>query len=133
MRLIYIAGSFRAETPWLIEQNIRAAETIGLEVARMGMAPLIPHSMYRFFQLSMPDAFWESSTMEMMRAADALMVRRGWQGSIGTMSEIAEAKRIGLPIFYSLEELRSWAILSDCDPPTIASTDPANSLLMPSS
>lgn len=44
MKIIYIAGPFRASTAWGIAENVRAAERVGLEVARAGAMPLIPHA-----------------------------------------------------------------------------------------
>lgn len=58
MKAVYIAGPFRAPTPWEVETNIRTAETNGLYVAKLGAIPRIPHTMYRFFDGSLPDEFW---------------------------------------------------------------------------
>ncbi len=64
MKLVYIAGPFRAPTAWGIEQNIRAAETAGLELMRRAhangtpCAAVIPHTMYRHFQGALPDDAW---------------------------------------------------------------------------
>jgi hypothetical protein len=100
MKVIYVAGPYRDESAWGIEQNIRHAEEIGLEIAKLGAASLIPHTLYRFFQGVLPDRFWLDATLELMRRCDAILLCDGWKGSSGSVAEKHEAARIGLPIFY---------------------------------
>lgn len=47
-------------------------------------------------------------TMELMRRCDAVIVLSGWQDSKGTLGEIKEATRIGMPVFYSFPDLQLW-------------------------
>lgn len=110
--LIYIAGAYRARTPWEVERNVRAAETTALHVACMGAVPVCVHSMYRFFDKAedlTPD-YWIEATIEIMRRCDAVLVLRGveTEQSKGTQGEIAEAKRLGLPVFTGLSLFSDW-------------------------
>jgi len=101
--LIYIAGPFRADTPWEIEQNVRRAEECGFMVAKMDGIPVIPHAMYRFYQDSLPDAFWLEAGLAVLRTCDAVAVcatQLAAEKSVGTTGEIAEAKARGLCVFY---------------------------------
>src|SRR5687767_6886277 len=41
--LVYVAGSFSAPTRAGVEANIHAAALRGLEVAKLGACPMIPH------------------------------------------------------------------------------------------
>lgn len=99
MKVVYVAGPFRAKTPWGIEQNIREAETLALEVARIGAVPLCPHTMYRFYQESLPDEFWLEATLELLRRCDAIVLSPRWRESTGSKGEREEALRLGLPVF----------------------------------
>jgi hypothetical protein len=102
--LIYVAGPFRAETPWEIEQNIRRAEEYGLFVAKLGGVPVIPHTMYRFFQNSLPDAFWLNAGLTLLQPCVAVAVcvdRDQAQRSFGTVGEIGNAILRNIPIFYN--------------------------------
>lgn len=55
MKVIYIAGPFRGPDSWAIEQNVRAAEALALEVWRMGAVAYCPHAMTRFYQGAAPE------------------------------------------------------------------------------
>jgi hypothetical protein len=110
---IYIAGPFRADLPIGIERNVRRAEEFGLVVAEMGGVPLIPHTMYRFFQNALPDKFWLAAGKILLRPCDAIAVdvdRVGASLSDGTMGEIAAARAHNQPIFFDDERgtLRVW-------------------------
>jgi hypothetical protein len=108
MKTIYIAGPFRGKTPWDVETNIRNAETFGLHVARLNAIPRIPHTMYRFFEGSLPDAFWFEAAMSLLRDCDAILLIPGWQHSSGAMAEKAEAERLGKKVLYSVTEVEEW-------------------------
>jgi hypothetical protein len=100
MKLVYIAGPYRAATPWLVEQNVRRAEEIGLTVATVGGMPVVPHSMCRFYDKQCSDVFWTVGTMELMRRCDIVVVAPGWQFSEGTQGELALATKLSKPLFY---------------------------------
>lgn len=108
MKLVYIAGKFRGPTAWDIEQNIRRAEIVGMEVARLGAAPLIPHANTRFFHGTLTDEFWLAATMEMLNRCDAVQLVQGWPSSKGTIAEIEHAKARGIPVFVVDGGLESW-------------------------
>jgi hypothetical protein len=105
MKVVFIAGPFRASTPWKIEQNIRKAETLSLEVAYAGFMPLCPHTNTRFFDGECSDQFWLEGTSELLRRCDALLTVKGWEDSIGARAEVTLAKGEKIPIFHSLEDL----------------------------
>lgn len=108
MRVIYIAGRFRGPDAWAIENNVRRAEEIGFEVAKLGAMPLIPHSNTRFFHGALPDSFWLEGTLELLRRCDAVMTVPGWTESVGAMGEIAEARNRDMEIFHDLSALDHW-------------------------
>ena len=49
MKVVYIAGPYTAPDAWQRELNIRAAEMMAMEVAKLGAMPLCPHTNTRFF------------------------------------------------------------------------------------
>lgn len=109
MKLIYIAGPYRADTPWEVEQNIREAEIAALCVAEIGLVPVIPHSMYRYFNESLSDDYFLRATIDIMTRCDAVYAFRKWMPSKGTDCEIATAKDLDIPVLTSLEHVRDYA------------------------
>lgn len=105
--LLYIAGPYRASTPWLVAQNIRAAEALGLHIARYGAFPVIPHSMYAHFDKALPDRFFLDATLEIMRRCDGVVLLPTWESSTGAKAEASEAIRLGMPVWVADETYRT--------------------------
>lgn len=108
MKLVYVAGPYRAATAWGIECNIQQARDRGAEVVRAGAYPVIPHSNTSHFDGLAPDAFWLDGTLELMRRCDAVLMCGNWERSSGARAEVAEATRLKLPVFYTLTALGNW-------------------------
>ncbi len=101
MRVIYIAGPFRAENAWEVEQNIRLAETAALAVWRYGAVPLCPHTMNRFYQGAASVEVWLKGDLELLRRCDAVLVVGDFTKSVGTREEIRVAtEEMKIPVFY---------------------------------
>lgn len=112
MKLVYIAGPYRAGTVDGIRQNIERARNVAHAVVTLpdlGYYPVTPHLLTAFFDGAAPDTFFLDGTMELLRRCDAVLLVSGWQKSTGTALEIAEAKRLGMPVFQSVYELASHA------------------------
>lgn len=104
----YVAGPFRAPNSWEIEQNIRRAETLALEVWRAGAACICPHANTRFFQGAADDDVWLLGDLEILRRCDFLITTGDWTRSSGARAEVTEARRLGLPVFADVACLRRW-------------------------
>jgi hypothetical protein len=100
MKLAYIAGPYRAATPWDIEQNVRRAEEASLFVASHGLMPVCPHTQSRFFYGQGEEDFWLEGTMAMLQRCDLLVITGLWEDSLGTKDEILKAKELEMPTFY---------------------------------
>lgn len=105
---VYVAGPFRAKTPWLIEQNVRRAEEMALEVWKLGAVAVVPHMLTRQFQDMLPDQVWLEGLLSLMSTCDVVLVLPGWERSEGTKAEIVEAQRQTKHVFYSLKALADW-------------------------
>lgn len=109
MKVVYVAGPYRGKTPWQVELNIFAARLNGAMAAKAGLMPLIPQANTAHFDGVQDDKFWLDGTLELMRRCDAVLVVPNDGSSKGTNGEIEEARRLGIPVFYSVQELAEWA------------------------
>lgn len=107
MYVVYIAGPFRAPTSWGIEQNIRKAETLALEVWRHGFAAVCPHCNTRFFQGELPDNIWLQGDIAILERCDAVLFDADGL-SEGVMGELDAAEKKGIPAFTDLDALIKW-------------------------
>ena len=108
MKVVYVAGPFRGPNSWEIEQNIRRAETLALEVWRAGFAAICPHTNTRFFQGAAPDEVWLDGDIAILVKCDAVLCTPDWEKSSGARAEVDRAKQVGIPVFHSTEALVSW-------------------------
>ena len=110
MRIVYVAGRYRADNAYGIHANVFRAEAAALKVAQAGAMPLTPHLNTAHFQGTQPDAFWLEGTMELLRRCDAIYIFEidDLKTSSGTRGELTEATRLALPVFYSVHALKQW-------------------------
>lgn len=111
MRLVYIAGPFRGPSNWAVCENVRAAERIGLEVAKLGAFPVIPHANTAHFDGLLTAQFWLDGTMALLRRCDAIVMVPGWERSQGSCHEYADARDRDVPVFEWPEDaakLAAW-------------------------
>jgi len=110
MRIVYVAGKFTGPTAWAIEQNIRAAEDLAMQVILCGAMPLCPHANTRYAHGSAPEDFFYEGTLELLRRCDAVIRVAGWEDSKGARREVAEAEARGMPVFDAPVQLVHWLV-----------------------
>lgn len=112
MKLLYVAGPFTGPTAWDIECNVRSAELVGLEVAKLGVMPVIPHTNTRFFHGQCTEEFWYEGTLELMLRCDGIIMCSGWSESRGATQELGAARKVGMTVFMhgvsADEDIRKW-------------------------
>ncbi len=109
--LVYVAGPFRASTAWGVAENVRAAERVGLQVARAGAYPIIPHANTANFNGECSDDLWLAGTIELMRRCDGIVMMPLWRKSSGARAEHDEAVVLRMSVMYcdvDDEHLRRW-------------------------
>ena len=108
MKVVYIIGPFRAENAWEIEQNIRRAEEIALEILRAGAAVICVHTMCRFYQGAAQDDVWLKADLELLRRSDAAYVMPAIWRSAGSQDEVKLCEELKIPTFGHLENIKKW-------------------------
>lgn len=118
LTLVYVAGPYSGTDRAAVEANIRRAELLGVEVAKLGAMPVIPHSNTAnpHFEAVQPYQFWIEGTMELLRRSDAVILTEDWARSRGARGEHLEATRLGKPVFMQISELRDWLWKRGVDP-----------------
>ena len=100
LKVVYIAGPYRASTEWGVKQNIHAAELAAMHVWQLGGVALCSHANTAFFGGSCPDETWLAGYLELLRRCDAVYAIVDWMASTGASAEVALADSIGLPVFF---------------------------------
>lgn len=113
MKLVYVAGPYRAETREGVAQNVAAARHVGRLCVQKGWFPVLPTVNTAHFDHDFPgladDQYWLDGTMELMRRCDAVVLVDGWQYSSGAKAEIEEARKMGLKVYMSSNVLPELA------------------------
>ncbi len=98
IKVVYVAGAFRAKTQWGIMQNVRRAEDASLRLWKLGYAVICPHTMTQHFQNECEDEVWLNGCIELLKRCDAIYLTEGWETSEGSIKELGIAKVLGLLI-----------------------------------
>lgn len=106
MKSIYIAGPYTSNP----EENVKIAIHEGDYCARLGWYPYIPHfSHYWHMEIPHEYEFWMRQDEYWLRKCAAFLRIKG--ESAGADAEMAIAKEMGLPIYYSVFEVPKLRII----------------------
>ena len=108
LKVVYLAGPYRAPTEFGVHQNIQAAERVALEVWRLGAVCICPHKNTAYLGGTLPDEVWLKGDLELIRRSDAVLMMEAWASSGGASDERWYAGDIDKPVLYSLAELEDW-------------------------
>ena len=118
MKVIFIAGPYRAGTEWGVHCNIQEAEKIAMEVWKLGACALCPHKNTAYFGGALPDETWLNGALELLSRSDAVFVVSKWRTSEGTKVEMDRAQELGKPVFFGMQTLENWLKRPADDLPT---------------
>lgn len=115
IKLVYIAGPYRANNCWNRQVNIFRAREAGAIVAENGHMPIVPHQNTANYDGIGSDQFWLDATLELCRRCDEIVMMEAWfttQGtiaphwkqSIGSRGEHDEMKKLGKPVYYNIHD-----------------------------
>ena len=102
---IFIIGSYFGETTGEIQKNINRAQQAGIELMKKGHLPLVPQSMYAWWEHEIQKPLIMKTIFDWIRNSDAVFVLNlGAEGS-GTAQAVDVAMESGLVIFTDLDEI----------------------------
>ena len=101
MKKIFISGPY---TIGDVAQNVKKAMDVANELINNGFAPYCPH-LTHFLHMNnfQPYSKWLEIDLEYMVICDAVLRIPG--ESYGADNEIAIAQKMGIPVFYEIDEL----------------------------
>jgi len=110
MKRIYLAGTMSDPNCLQFLENLRKGIRVSAELVLLGYHPFSPFIDFQFFLALRHD---EKITLDMIQAysmswlevSQAVLVLPDYEFSKGTIAEIKRAEELGIPIYYSMEEL----------------------------
>ena len=104
MKVIYIAGKYRADSEDGVFENIIHARREAVKLWQQNYAVICPHtnSMFMGSRLGGDEKFIEGD-LEILSRCDAIYMLEGWRESEGAMMEYNLAVELGLELLF--EEL----------------------------
>ena len=117
IQTLYVAGAitpYDSEHPVLgFLSNLRRGQRMGKDLLLKGFAPFCPFLDFLYF-LQLEDG--ENITVKQIKdlsmvwleKCDAVLVLPRYRKSEGTKAEIARAKELSIPVFYSVEDLEDY-------------------------
>src|SRR5262245_13074316 len=101
MKRVYVAGPY---TKGDVAQNVRKAYEAANGLADKGVAPFVPHHTHFWHMIfPRPYADWIRLDLAFLPCCDALLRLPG--ESSGADGEVAEARRLGIPVFDNIDSL----------------------------
>lgn len=108
---IYVAGAYSAPNVISVLDNMRRGMQLSYKVLKAGFAPFVPWFDYHFTLIGETTLQeYYNYSISWLEVSDAMIVvPENAETSKGTQNEIETAKKLGIPIFYNLEDLIAWS------------------------
>jgi hypothetical protein len=102
---VYVMAPFRAKTEMQRQRNITAAKEVGVMLASMGFAPVVPHTAVAFYYDELPEQEMMDICLSLLAGCDyCYLIAR----SEGVDQEIAFSKEQEIPLFQTILGLQSF-------------------------
>lgn len=110
---IYVAGCYSSDNVLGVFENMRKGMRLSVKTLLAGFAPFCPWLDYHFSLMlrgteKITVADYYEYSMSWLYVSDAMLLVPGWEKSVGTSKELTLASEVGIPVFYTLEELVEW-------------------------
>lgn len=107
---VYVAGKYDDNNIISALENMRLGMKVSTELLLKGYAPFCPWLDYHFV-LMCPDgkhiekSVYHKYSVQWLEVSDCVLALPNWENSGGAKREIARAKELGIPVYYSIPEL----------------------------
>lgn len=106
MKVLYVAGPYRARGDHYVWENILSARSVARQAWLKGWAVICPHA--NTFLMDGPDINPEqflAGDLEFIERCDAVLMLPRWEQSVGATGEKKHAECLAIPVYYSIDEL----------------------------
>lgn len=102
MRVVYLAGPYRAKTIFGVLWNIRKARRVAIKLWKWGYAVICPHANTALFPHEGKINYIKGDLeiiLRMREGHDYMIMLPGWQKSEGAKAELERAHNISLKVY----------------------------------
>lgn len=105
--LVYISGPMTAKDGYTIEENTAAGVRVYLDLLARGIPAFSPHLSGAFPSAwsALSHAEWLAYDFAIIDRCSHVLAMPRWTSSAGAVRELAYARKIGLQVFFSSDEL----------------------------
>jgi len=105
MKVMYVAGKYRADSWNGVYENILHARQEARKLWLAGWAVICPHANTYFMDGAggETDGIFLAGDLELIRRSDAIYMLEGWKDSVGAKEEYELALELNMPIYYEGE------------------------------
>ena len=109
---VYVAGAISSSNPIQFLDNIRKGARLSAQALLAGYAVFSPFIDFQLFlalngEEKIDIETIQNQSLAWLKVSDAVLVVPGWENSKGTEKELAIARGLGIPIYFTLEGLKS--------------------------
>lgn len=98
--IVYTAGPYRdRDGAYAVQQNIRQAEEVALQLWRAGYTVICPHKNTAMFDGAIPEDAILCGYLEVVQRCDLVVMLPGWELSEGSILEKQIADSEGIPVY----------------------------------
>jgi hypothetical protein len=103
---VYVAGKLNDNAVNYIKNMHRMIKTAN-QIQALGHSVMIPclDILAGLVAGNLEYQDYYNNNLSWLEVSDAIFVCEGWETSKGTKAEIAHAEKLGIPVYYSIEEM----------------------------
>ncbi len=102
MRIVYIAGKYRALDTIGVVHNIQVARHYAEKYWNMGYAVICPHANSGWMEANVPEQILMEGDLDIIKRCDIIVMIPGWEDSVGAINEHATALQYGVKVIYEV-------------------------------
>ncbi len=110
MKLIYVAGKYTADSYSAIDDNIKKAAALSIQLFQKGWNVFTPHKNTAHYEIyegitDLNYRTWINTTLDILKRCDAIIMLDGWEDSKGSVNERAFALDNGIAVYYQEDSI----------------------------